>query len=70
MLKFLSYIAVFSFTSLVYSVVEFPNAEAEVTVQLEQGNCLADIQVTVETVGGGTATGMEFKINVTTAYDM
>ena len=36
-------------------------AEAEVTVQIEQGNLTADVQVTVETVDGGTATGMKFK---------
>ena len=44
-----------------YNVVERANAEAEVTVQLQQGNLTADIQVTVQTVDGGTATGMKFK---------
>lgn len=58
---FFSLLALFSFTSLVFSVTERATAEAEVTVQLEQGNLTASVQVTVETVGGGTATGMKLK---------
>ena len=60
-LIFLS-LASFSFNSLVYAVVELANAEAEVTVQIEQGNLTADTQVTVQTVDGGTTTGMRSKL--------
>ena len=58
MLISLSCIALFSFTSSLYCVVELANAEAEVIVQIEHGNLTADVQVTVETLNGGSATGM------------
>ena len=58
MLNSLSCIASFSFTSLLYNVVELASAEAEVIVQIEQGNLTADIEVIVETLNGGSATGM------------
>ena len=53
----LSLLALFSFTSSVYSVDELANGEAEVIVQIRQGNLTTDVQVTVETTDGGTATG-------------
>ena len=54
----LSIIALFSFTSLLYNVVERANAEAEVIVQIEHGNLTADTEVFVETLNGSSATGM------------
>lgn len=42
-------------------MVERANAEADVIVQIERGNLTSDVQVTVETVDGGTATGMKFE---------
>ena len=54
----LSFIALFSFTSLLYNVVERANAEAEVIVQIEHGNLTADTEVFVETLNGSSATGM------------
>ena len=61
-------IALFSFTSLVYDAVERTNAMAEVIVQLERGNLTAATQVTVETVDGGTATGILVYCNVAITY--
>lgn len=58
MLNSLSFVALFSFTSLLYNVVELANAEAEVFVQIEHGNLTADTEVIVETLNGSSATGM------------